>query len=608
MEVVDSDGGAQSYYKVDETKNVFTIGTDEAEYVLMDTNGVSDGEPRYNDKTVVSAFPFANIFADRSNGRIQKKGSFGKVQPYGGHFSSNDDERGVVWIVTQRYPGNNAKGWESDALEKRCDALRKALGCMLSWPTPPKSLAIARMGVSCTHQPEQWAAFATILKQWSSQYKIPITVTKPIYEKKADGTVVESRYYNKVSSPTALPGQDVFVKQLLACAPKPKIVPPPLPFMGGMGMQKPTVAPPPPPKFACPIAFDASGNAVGDATVMAANQAKAAAEAPPPPVDDDPYQFTKRPIVPPTPLWTASSWFKTKVTDVMTPRRILELRRLTQGSQPWLDAKRETIMISSTDFINCSTEFRGESSYSSETKMLKKKLWWTKFGSNSFMKWGNDHEDNGIGMVTQLVELGHLTDAVWEPRDDKKGYKFMSFHNHAIETEWVDKTLDGSRPYNVFQKEDEHGINVHVGNKVMSTSYDGLFWVVDNTTHVGRYVYVEIKCPVSMYDAVKPAHYCQVLGSMGILRAQGIMVEECLYGVWTPDLTNMWRIPFDEVKYKRLENDVLNVFAKKLLPRLVARDNGLLVRGELELGATPEGAARILRSKKKRKPSDDSVV
>ena len=617
--------GGEVWFSVDEDMSTLQASEETAEYLLFDTSNVSDcsrGPPKYNEGRVVERFPYANLFQDRTDGKEQK-GVSGTVKIYGGAFSPpGDGKRGVVWMNTQMWPCPSGK-YSSDTREKRIANFGRCLQDLLEkLPTRPKSLAMPKLGIACSFEPDTWKVYMQTLKLWAMQNKIRVRVTKALYEK-VDGKNVFDKPYDSIPEPKPLPGQSEYLQKLFIARPdvgttdysssaalhdneENEAAPLPksdldfssnLAFLAGMaGMPAaPTAAPPAP---AAPMSAFGIMSMPGVPPVPAA-LAPAPAPAASAPVKEEKlkYAFPKH-VTPPAVKWTAKSWFQAKVQDpILKPGRIQQLRTLTQGSPEWLHEKRELINISSTDFKNFAPTFNKLSKHAHLRDALKKKLWWTIFEGNAWTKYGNDHEDDGMNITKKKMELDVFSELDESEEVDKCGFKYVTAMNHEVETAWAED-MD-NRAFWAFEKTDEHGINMHIGNLIMSTSYDGLFWVVNPDTGQGEWIYVEIKCPRVLYDHLCVDHWCQVVGSMGILRRQGIDVKRCLYAAWSTDRTRIWDVPFDQEKYNILEKEVLDTFMNTLLPLYVQRDNGELEWGTL--GAALEGCDKNGVKKRKAK-------
>jgi hypothetical protein len=330
---------------------------------------------------------------------------------------------------------------------------------------------------------------------------------------------------------------------------------------------------------------------------------------PPPPTATPPRSKFRFSAFPRTPLPiadrpTPETLFRAHVQRLQAPGRIAFLRSLSQdGSDPrWAQEKvnPQLILLSSTKFASCST-LRGNRP--DTAGMLRRVVWQEEVPSSHAMDHGVRHERSGVELAVKALEAGLVPlgpQDVPLPRDGapQLSSPFVDLVNHEVQTTW---SSNPDRPFHVCEKIHEHGINVHVGNFAMSTSYDAVLRVVDarpanGSDGVGNtdaWVLVEVKCPTAaIYSNISHQYECQMLGSMGVLRAQGLDVGMALLVVWTRARTRIFLYPFSPLLYAQLEAAVLRTYFTRLLPALAARDSGLLKPGELvpaDMGLCVEG-------------------
>lgn len=167
------------------------------------------------------------------------------------------------------------------------------------------------------------------------------------------------------------------------------------------------------------------------------------------------------------------------------------------------------------------------------------------FQGNQFTRYGNEHEDHAAELSRVALQQGYHP-AIYLPgnRGDER------------DALWLEQC----------------SLVLHPDYPFLGYSADGI-WHLPGSGSVLN----EIKCPQNVYPRTPPPHYCQVTLGCAILS-----LNEISYNVYLPQALFMHRYKFDEPFWEQYLLPALkDAFYNYLLPRLILRDKGLLLPGEL---------------------------
>mgnify|MGYP006414920161 CR=1 FL=1 len=566
--------------------------TQAAEYILLPTNARSSACPPFT-STALAWWLHADLFRARSANTAVAQPPGGMVEPFGGpDFSAaSPPARGVLWAVTQVYPCPSRPDWRSDCLDARARYFQRVLDTIALWVQAHgmtlTTLAVPRL-CGCEQAPEQWSVYEKKLEAFASSTGITVLLTQALAD--CDDEAPYTRFAARVRAPA----ETAFHNMLLH-----KVRTIPIVLCGGGGRRGGRGA-----TLSQLLQAHGGGPAATPMEVTTSTlsflaaagiQLQGGAAAPPPPAkrsrecSEDGAVATKRVrgavTPPPPPSWTRESWYQTHMVGRFTDEEIARGQAMDQGDPEWVEFKEDCWTTSS--FGKVRDFFHGKG-IGKLNKALCKKVWHQRIDANKFMAWGSAHEDDGKAAGEAAMRHGLLARLAPCSQD-------MSVDPH--ETHWLGRMhreAETDPPddvgWEVVEVMDSRGCNVDTVDPVMAYSYDGLYKVRPRAAGPEapwEYVLMEVKCPSTMYPHPKDDHVAQMQGMVGGLQPQ-YPITRCVYVVYQRHGTRFWQLPFDEAAYAILRKQVLWVWFNLLLPLFVARDNGKLTYGTLEV-AEPLG-------------------
>lgn len=225
----------------------------------------------------------------------------------------------------------------------------------------------------------------------------------------------------------------------------------------------------------------------------------------------------------------------------VTHNRAREIERIPQGTTPWLDSRKYRLTASNFGAAI------GVNRYKSPNGLLKDMLWHS-FKGNAATRWGSEHEDIARDAYIAVIQ----------------------------------KQIDeGTSPYKSIRVE-ETGLFINPETPWLGSSPDGIVHVTLRDGTEDKFL-LEIKCPFrkQLYaNPTVPIYYnAQIQGIMAIMG-----LPRCDFVVWTPSEMGVTTVPFDA---KNWNDEMLprlqKFYFERYLPAVVARDNGLLDEGEIEV-------------------------
>jgi putative phage-type endonuclease len=224
----------------------------------------------------------------------------------------------------------------------------------------------------------------------------------------------------------------------------------------------------------------------------------------------------------------------------LTQEQASAISAIPQGSQPWLDARKNRLTASNFGAAV------GMNKYKSPNGLLKDMLWNT-FKGNAATRWGSEHED-----VARDAYIARIQSEIDE----------------------------GSSPYTSIRVE-ETGLFVNPSRPWLGSSPDGVVHVTMREDGAKRRFLLEIKCPYGkkFYDPPVPVYYnCQVQGVMA-----NMDLPYCDFVVWTPTGMQITRVEFDTqfwdtVLFPKLKSFYFDMY----LQAFVDKTNGVLKHGEIK--------------------------
>lgn len=496
-------------------------------------------------------YPHANIWSLRRQGVAMQQPVGGAIEPMGGPWFTGsggcvDPEMPlVIWAVTQIYPGPAKESFTKDTAAKRLGYFSKALDTVADL-VATTGVTIGRLFVPTpgpsVDEPDRYFA---LLAAFTRAHGIPVVVTTPV-EQSSD----------QAARPT-LPARTVAQAEIDFCA-RWEALASRAPLYYSM--------PPMPTDKRKMSASDVFERHASEAA--AAEPAATATEAASTAMDECKDGT-------PRVRWTPETWKEAHITRWFTPERIRYMRGLDQGGDEWAESKQRCLTTSSFGTAVAALE-RGQSTRSaSMRRMLISKVWGTRIHPNVFMRWGRDKEDNGKAAFTAAVQRG-LLGRLQPMAQSAKLAPFIAMTNAELRSGSV------QRDWSVVECMDGRGVNVDVVDKVLAYSYDGLYRV-SRPGSEPEFVLIEVKCTANALTRPRVDHMHQMRGMMGGLRKQGIPITRCVYVCWQRHATRFWSLPFCESTYAKLRHQVLFTWHQCLLPLFVARDNGELLPGNIDV-------------------------
>jgi putative phage-type endonuclease len=223
----------------------------------------------------------------------------------------------------------------------------------------------------------------------------------------------------------------------------------------------------------------------------------------------------------------------------LTQEKADAISQIPQGSQPWLDARKNRLTASNFGAAV------GLNRYKSPNGLLKDMLWNT-FKGNAATRWGSEHED--VARDAYIAKIQAEIDA-------------------------------GTSPYTSIRVE-ETGLAVNPGRPWLGSSPDGVVHVTTPDGNAHKFL-LEIKCPFrkEFYDPPVPVYYnCQIQGVMA-----NMDLPHCDFVVWTPTGMQITRVDFDTEFWDTTLFPKLKAFYfDRYLQAFVDKTNGVLKHGEIK--------------------------
>lgn len=224
----------------------------------------------------------------------------------------------------------------------------------------------------------------------------------------------------------------------------------------------------------------------------------------------------------------------------ITPEQSAAISAIPQGTQPWLDARKNRLTASNFGAAV------GMNRYKSPRGLVKDMLWNT-FKGNQATRWGSEHED--IARDAYVAKMQADIDA-------------------------------GVGPYTSIRVE-ETGLHVNPERPWLGSSPDGVVHVTTRDGGAHKFL-LEIKCPFrkQFYQPPVPVYYnCQIQGVMA-----NMDLPYCDFVVWIPGDLQITRVDFDTEFWNSTLFPKLDSFYHTMyLPAAVAKHNGLLGQGEIDV-------------------------
>lgn len=224
----------------------------------------------------------------------------------------------------------------------------------------------------------------------------------------------------------------------------------------------------------------------------------------------------------------------------LTQEQANAISSIPQGTQPWLDARKNRITASNFGAAV------GMNKYKSKRGLLKDMLWST-FKGNAATLWGSEHEDVARDAYVQYMQS---------------------------------QIKAGASPYTSIWVE-ETGLHVNPARPWMGSSPDGIVHVTTRDGGSHKFL-LEIKCPYRKcyYDPPVPTYYnCQIQGVMANMN-----LPYCDFVVWIPGGMQITRVNFDTDFWNNTLLPGLHTFYFDMyLPAAVAKHNGDLGEGEVDI-------------------------
>ena len=133
-----------------------------------------------------------------------------------------------------------------------------------------------------------------------------------------------------------------------------------------------------------------------------------------------------------------------------------------------------------------------------------------------------------------------------------------------------------------FDHVEETGLHINPERPWVGSSPDGVVHVTTPDGEAHRFL-LEIKCPYlkKYYDPPVPTYYnCQIQGVMA-----NMGLPYCDFVVWIPDGIQITRVNFNRDFWEStLLPGLHSFYHDKYLPLAVAKHNGVLEEGEVEIG------------------------
>ena len=605
-------------------RSPFSVSEGEAEFVVLTTNARSTSWT-FEAATPLCWWPHADLFQERQRYKAMPQPPGGSIELFGGEYFEGDG-RGVLWIINAIYPCPPKEQWKSDCHAKRVDNFHKGLmkfgdllrgglevtrivvpeftGCTQSHdPTTPPN-APDKKEKDLAAKRRDWAKIMKHLETFAEKTGVNVLITASL--EACSKQAPYKRFPPRV--PTA--DENRFRQSLLTLqAPAPLLT-------GGSwashvnmrAMMQRSDADRERDKAATKKAM-AENPFLSVLAASCTQQSKANDVRPQPPAtstargkrdrpeEEDgetgdkmgsPYSHgSKRsrtsldePAEKPL-KWTQETWYKAHITDVMTPEAIQRMRQLRQGDDAWVDCEAKQVCLTTSKFGACYSVMSGGSEKRLQ-EVGQQVIWRSRIPANKFMMWGTYHEDDGKGAFAAAAAFG-LADRIPNTPFDRSTAPFIQVTNQKL-MRWSNAAKRGTAPFDVQEVMDSRGVNVDVEEKVLAYSYDGMYRIQSALEgSKPSWVLIEVKCTSTMLTAPREDHMCQMLGMLGGLRKQGYPLDKCVYVNWQRHATRFWCMSFDDIMYKQMLRKMLWIWNKYLLPLFVARDNGILPQGRLEV-------------------------
>jgi hypothetical protein len=259
----------------------------------------------------------------------------------------------------------------------------------------------------------------------------------------------------------------------------------------------------------------------------------------------------RRKLTPPAEPLTAEAFV---ARLAITQERADVIERYEQRSEEWLEARKGRITASNFGSAV------GRNKYSTPTALVKNMLWAT-FKGNICTRWGTEHESDGEDCYAASKHMDIL---------DNPDETILAAMSEA-ERDVIVTAL----------RVEEAGLVINPERPWMGNSPDGLIHVTYASGRLETGL-LEIKCPYGKKfypDTVPPQYMAQIQGTMGNLG-----LPWCDFVVWTPQETQITRVPFDPEYWNGMLLPKLTEFYfNRYVPAAVNKENGLLEEGEIEV-------------------------
>lgn len=267
---------------------------------------------------------------------------------------------------------------------------------------------------------------------------------------------------------------------------------------------------------------------------------------------DTGYKYKQAGSLPtaPVPRDRCVSWYLQNREAILT--QIASAKKMEQGSKAWLLA-RQSIFTASKFYLFGRPS--GGGGVGERTQELLTRAHHIRYGtpipnvSSVFTRHGTSHERDNVDMVMQALRTGSIVlEQVPKPKTTFVQYTHLGLQGRPAVRE---VTEDTSSP----------GLHIDRHTCVLGCSYDALLTVEG----VGQ-VLVEAKCLKSMSGYVKPEHYAQVVGMLGILNDNGAHIAYAVYSIWKPTHSRFFVIPYDPYEWTTLRAALVTRWWQEFLP------------------------------------------
>ena len=620
---------------VDMTLSPFDVPSSQAELALLTTNARSTAWT-FDTQSALAWWPHADLFAARMRYEAMPAPIPGSVEVFGGDDFAGDG-RGVVWLVNAVYPCPPNPAWSNDTRAKRVHNFKEGLNKLADLVKHGVTLTrlLVPHGMGCLQHMDDWPLIQQALSDFAVRLGIEVLVTKSLTE------CGNQAPYERLPSHEPLPQEAAFRARVLGLvAPNKPVV---LSGGGGAGslwksmqaedkaaaqassnamlmdggMFALLAATTPATQqaalhkareraaassSAAAAALGASGGSSSDDSDTSGGSKKSLKRGRSDSMDSGTSRASSgsggdgggRNKVRRRAPWTCDSWKAAHVTTAFTPEVIAQHRTLVQGSDAWLQSNAKKYCLTTSKFGAVHRAMNGGSA-TDLNKVTLRQLWGSSMAANKYMQWGSFHEDDGKGAFAAAAAAGLMQELIAASQGEQAapppvGELFAPTGACIQRTNgdilaWSRQAAAGGAalPYTVEERMDSRGVNIDVEDKVLAYSHDGIYTITPADGGKPLTVLIEVKCTQTLLTEPRPDHMCQMMGMMGGLRKQDLDIDYCVYVNWQRQATRFWLVPFDATAYAQLRREMLYVWHNFLLPLFVARDNGVLPHGSLDV-------------------------